>query len=130
MSDIIELTRQQLAARMAEWTDAPVYYEGMPRPEIGSPAWVRFSYRPTETRCGLIDASVHYDLIGMVGVQVFSPEADGDGPAWRLAESVAMHFREYVTGYLSCTEPKLTAQGASEGWLQIGVVIPWTTAKG
>ena len=63
---------------------------------------------------------------GVVIVQVFTPEGEGDAPARSIADEVAAIFEAMTLDGVRFKAASNEVVGAHEGWFQINVEIPFS----
>jgi hypothetical protein len=101
-------------------------------PTTGTP-WVRLTILPADaaqTTMGTNGGGV-FEYTGLVNVQVFVPENEGDGEARTLAEQVCGIFRGVTAGGITYVGPTgegpytQTVGNDGAGWFQINVWVPY-----
>ncbi|KKL25225.1 hypothetical protein LCGC14_2407450 [marine sediment metagenome] len=91
-------------------------------------AWVRFTVLQGAGEIqGLGAATKMYRYIGMIIVSVFVVEGIGTLTSRALCDEVATLFRskQLADENISCQTPSIVEVGASKGWWQVNVEIPF-----
>lgn len=124
--------RAALEGRFAtNWgSTAPVKWQNAPfNPPAASP-WVAFWILDGHGAQKSLQSNPLHRFVGLVTVQVFTPEATGTNRGRELADTAAAIFRRAqfaVTGggTVTCRTPSLKNLGLEAGWLQLNVETPY-----
>ena len=134
-----EQLRIAVESRMAQWTDAPIAFDGVPVPgpdEDGnlSPLalaqkekqpWVRLTIVPGDTLTVAIGSGPKARHTGLIALQIFTAERIGSAEAMRLADSLASHIQYWQQGKFSTQAASLARIGPSGGWHQVNLTVPY-----
>ena len=100
-------------------------------PPAGEP-WVRLTIRSDEAFSASLPApTIRHRHTGMVVVQVFTPDNEGDAEARTLADQVCAIFRDVTAGGITYrgvdgSSPYVTEVGPDgSGWYQLNVWVPY-----
>lgn len=126
--------RSAIESRMAQWGDAAVVFDGIPKSqaaldaiENGEP-WVRLTIQHGESTAPYKGAEPGIRRTGLVMCQVFSkmtPSNRGSHQAMDVADSLAEHLQFYRVDGLETLVSSLNRVGEQDGYYQVNLTTPF-----
>ncbi len=131
----IETEKIGIEARFAGWSVTPIKWPNLPFQQPSS-AWIAVYIQNGESRALDLD-SVLMSHRGVVIVQIFDRENNGEAYVWTLAKQVQQLFVG-VNNELLLSDaeqvhfftPSVSALSITNGWVQRNVTIPFEREEG
>ena len=126
-----ESIRLAIESRMAQWTAAPIEYDGAPKsPAVqaaidAKESWVRLTIIHGDSNTASVASAPEVRRTGLVSVQIFTPENRGSRPAAVLADSISAHIEYYRSGDFETLAASVQRIGPSDGWYQYNISCPF-----
>lgn len=126
-----ESIRLAIEGRMAQWSGAPVAYDGVPNsPTLqaaidNKESWVRCVISHGDSAAPYKGSEPGIRRIGILRLNISTPLDRGSRPAALLADSLAEHFQFYRSGALELLTASVDRTGPDDGWYRYTVRIPW-----
>lgn len=111
------------------WAETVIAWENMPfTPPSPPESHVEFYLLNGEASQASIGApgSNVFRHVGLVSINVFTPESTGKPEALRLADTAAEIFRNQVKDAIRFKTPKVTVLGVQDHYYQVNVSVPFT----
>lgn len=123
-------TEFEAIARMFNdgWGETPIAWENMDfTPPSPPAAYVQFSVLNGDANQATIGApgSNIFRHVGMVSINVFTPESTGKAESLRLADMAAAIFRGRTDDGLRFKAPKATPLGVQDHYFQVNISVPF-----
>ena len=126
-----EQLRIAVESRMAQWTDAPIAFDGVPAsPALqtaidGKQPWVRLTINHGDSFTAGVAQSPCVRRTGLIQCQIFTAENRGSRPAALLADSLAQHIEYHQDGQLETQAASIQRIGPSDGWYMYLLSCPF-----
>ena len=119
----IDADRQTIEGMLFNnWATTDIAWDGVDyTPEAGT-SWISLSILPGEDQSSTMGSYKH---IGVLTIQIFTPEHEGSAVARGYADTLSGIFRKVEQSGIVFKMPTTTRVGASNGWYQMNVSVPY-----
>lgn len=104
------------------WSTTDIAWDGVEYSPTPGTSWVRLTVLPGEDQFLTLD---NYRQVGLVIIQIFTPENQGSTTARGYADTITGIFRNVKQSGVLFRMPTTSRHGISEGWYQMNISIPY-----
>ncbi|HIJ23920.1 MAG TPA: hypothetical protein HPP64_13575 [Gammaproteobacteria bacterium] len=119
----LEADRQTIETLLSNnWVTTDIAWDGVDYTPVAGTSWISLTILSGEDQSSTM---TKYNQIGLLVIQIFTPEHTGSATARGYADTLSGIFRNAVQSGINFKLPTTTRVGISNGWYQMNVSVPY-----